>query len=1080
MKKFLLMMIAVFMTTAMVAQVPQPLGMRVTSTEAQQKRLPAGMKALNTNSQRMAMLKANDLQMAKAKAAKASKNLTVNNKLGQKATSPRLFNHSLKAQRNAGNVKFSPVKKNTAKTATARTADYGTPVTAPAGLQTETYSLSAFSFYSYSQVSYDVEVGYDGNDAYVKGLLSMMPEGWIKGVKNGNTITFAKDQYLGEAEAHDVYTGESLGMYPVWLGYQDGMTGENVDFVLTINPETGVMDDLAQGALLFNTLNDESLDVLLESRLTPKSAFDNVSYDLVTPPASAESKPAKITAYSLAQQSDYNGDGLVAVDGNDIYVAGLAPDLFAWVKGTLSADGTVTFPKGQYLGSYNQTFDMWFMATDPEGPEGNLKDATAFYDAQTGVLTFGDNSVIIENADPIAMLFADALINVVVTPADDSNLILPPAGLETRLHKAKVISLAQYPYAEGTYNVSIGFDGNDAYMQGLFYYAPLAWMKGVRNADGSITFQKNAYLGKVQGMDIYAVPCHDDESIMDDFTFTYDAANDTYYYNEHDTNLSFSIAPDCTDAVDIIYNVSLAGPDAPVINTDVIIDQPEGDLKVYSRTGGAYYSFLGFIIPTVQNGTMIRIVNDNDGNVYMENPLSQAMVEGGTWVKGYREGNTIHMPLNQCVIYYDDYGYGYMTSLMKLETIYDEDYEEYFKTYVATDDKEMTFTVDDEKGTITMDLLSNVDEDGFADYILGLVYTDDKSWAEFGDFNTTYTEFKESYLTMPEDAVAEDWAMLYFDGDYNNADMVKVAVKDNKMYVAGLSKKDPEATIVGTIADGKVTFASDQYLGTGTGFISYGVFGTCTIDSIYDEYYDTYFESKAFEYAPEFTFAYDTEKKVLTCAKGSFFAVNAGHGADEILYVTVAYDPKFSYFEDKAIKPTNPTVLGFSEWFEDYNYNILSVDIPLEDINGSYIDKDKVYYIIYVKKNGEAQPYVLTSAEYVGFIELGIEEMTEIPYSFTVLDDYGYEDIAEAGSNVILYQEGFDDYGVQTVYYGGGERSVSDIVWLSGEETGIKDATSATATLRGIYDAQGRKLQKLQKGLNIVISGNKAHKVMVK
>lgn len=665
------------------------------------------------------------------------------------------------------------------------------------------------------------------------------------------------------------------------------------------------------------------------SKATKVMARAEASTDLVTPPANVEQKAVRISGYNLAWDMPYSGGGLLAIDGNDFYINGLMPDFDAWVKGTLDAEGNVTFVKGQYLGQYYGSDDMWFMASDLDGEEGNLKDAVGTWDEAAQTLSFDDHNVLLENASTEIMQYAAALANITVEP-----------GIE------------------------------------------------------------------------------------------------------------------------------------------IITEQPEGELKVYARTGGAYYSFMGYVIPTSQNGTMIRVVFAEDGCVYMENPISQAMVEGGTWVKGTREGNKIHMPLGQCVIYFEDYGYGYQTAVLKCEDMVDEWSGETFKTYEAIDMEEVTFTIDEATGTIKLDLVSTVDEAGYADYIMGLVDTEFKMWTDLGDYNSVYTQFDGQYLTMPEGVSQEDWAIMYFDGEYDNANLVKVAVKDDKMYIAGLAKMDPEATIVGTIKDGKVTFASDQFLGTSAGFISYGIFGTYSVETAYEELFGEY-DVYNYVYAPEFSLTYDSQAKTLTCGPNSFFILNAGKGADEVLYINAFYNPSFSYFEDRAVKPMNPEVNGFSDWFDDYGYNIFSVNIPLKDVDGKYIAKENTYYIIYVKAEGEVKPFVLTADDYYGFGVQGLDEMTEIPYSFVCYDDCDYEDIAEAGSNVVLYQSGFDDYGVQTVYYGGGERNVSDIVWLSGEVTGINAARTHVAT-RGIYDLQGRQLSKLQKGLNIIIKDGKPVKMLVK
>ena len=64
---------------------------------------------------------------------------------------------------------------------------------------------------------------------------------------------------------------------------------------------------------------------------------------------------------------------------------------------------------------------------------------------------------------------------------------------------------------------------------------------------------------------------------------------------------------------------------------------------------------------------------------------------------------------------------------------------------------------------------------------------------------------------------------------------------------------------------------------------------------------------------------------------------------------------------------------------------------------------------------------------------------------------------------------------MQSVYYGGGERNESDIVWL--DVTGIQeiDATTDNAAAT-IYNLQGQKVNKAEKGIYII----NGRKVLVK
>lgn len=1102
MKKFTLFLFAMIVATMAFAQAPMTLNKQLAVKKSDKK-------VQLTESQKKNVIGKVDGRTAKLKVGKsvrpmkARKGLKVAHQL--KATqdevaAKELKRHSLSStvaaqQANASKVKL--VQKSGKKSVKKAPRKVGstTPVVAPDGLETETYSMMGFSYYTFGQVKHDVEVGFDGNDVYVKGLFEQVPDAWVKGVKNGETVTFAQGQYIGNVEAFDTYDGSSLGFFDTWLVYSSGMESYE-DLVLKYNEETGVMSDLA-GGYLFLATDDEfnALDAIKSLTLSPSAG--EASTDLVTPPASAEQFDVDVIYTLLGKDGQRSAAGRIAIDGNDIYVAGLCPDWGAsWVKGTLGADGIVTFPTGQYVGNYMNVYDIYFTSISAAeakvSEDPSLRDAKAVWNAEEKSLIFDKDCWIVENAGSLSLMFYAVLTDVEVWPSEggDRGLVFPPAGLETETYKTTVASLGKYSYANSSYNVNIGFDGDDVYMQGLLFFAPTAWLKGTRNADGSLTFVKNQYLGTVQGYDVYVVPCSDEEEdvpadIYDSFTLKYDAGKDTYTYIEQNSNISFSVAPDITDAIEIIFNVVMKGPNAPEeeeINTDVIYEQPEGELKTYTRSGGAYYSFWGYILDTTQGGTSIKIVT-NGNDVYMENPISQAPVEGGSWVKGTLDGNKIHVPLKQCILYSDEEGWGYMTAAFRLEVGYDEEYDEEYADYVMTDETEVVFTIN-EDGTITLDHQSEITEYGYADWIYGLAYTDDKAWAQLGDYNSVYTPFDGEYATIPEGLETEKWAMMYKDDNgYSSARLVDVAIDGDKMYIAGMSTYDPEATMVGTISDGKVTFASDQYMGLSSGYVSYGVFANVTTKLVYDDYYDEYMEMTDFEYLPEYSFVYDAEKKTLVSEEDKAFILNAGEGAEEILYITMAKQPKFNFFEEVAATPADPEFLDYANYFDDYGYDMLSCNVLLEDVNGQYMNQDKVFYTLWVEIDGEEEQFLFDAQDYVGFEELGITEMTEVPVNFTVLDGEGYEDISASGSCICLYQSGFDNFGIQTIYYGAGERHTSNIVWWNDGEpstVGISNAETSKSNKSSIHDLQGRKLQKLQKGVNIVTVNGKTGKIVVK
>ncbi len=102
-------------------------------------------------------------------------------------------------------------------------------------------------------------------------------------------------------------------------------------------------------------------------------------------------------------EMDYYPNVLVAIDGNDIYIAGLCaylPD--AWVKGTINGN-TVKFPTGQYYGSITTSdtgdeLDLWFIG---QNSSDELDNVYFDYDTNTDKLSFSSNTAFICDArDP--------------------------------------------------------------------------------------------------------------------------------------------------------------------------------------------------------------------------------------------------------------------------------------------------------------------------------------------------------------------------------------------------------------------------------------------------------------------------------------------------------------------------------------------------------------------------------------------------------------------------------------------------------------------------------------------------------
>ena len=83
-------------------------------------------------------------------------------------------------------------------------------VVLPEGVEAVSYTMNYFDSEDAAQ-SKDVKVAVDGNDVYFQGMSKYIPEAWVKGTKEGNTVTFAAMQFMGEygqyGESYFFYTG---------------------------------------------------------------------------------------------------------------------------------------------------------------------------------------------------------------------------------------------------------------------------------------------------------------------------------------------------------------------------------------------------------------------------------------------------------------------------------------------------------------------------------------------------------------------------------------------------------------------------------------------------------------------------------------------------------------------------------------------------------------------------------------------------------------------------------------------------------------------------------------------------------
>lgn len=297
-------------------------------------------------------------------------------------------------------------------------------------------------------------------------------------------------------------------------------------------------------------------------------------------------------------------------------------------------------------------------------------------------------------------------------------------------------------------------DGNTVWFKNLLYDAGKAfgtyWIKGTKNSAGTqITIAKGQDMGYSSQYDAYVR--------LGTASLTATTVSDTYPYGYRMRNLSTSgnITFTISNGV-LIHQGSQSGaagagtnglvaywsddntwypvanfatqltpagdiPDAPVLYTDADIDLMDGEEVSYYRTGWAWqriyedgvYQGLGID----EQGGYGHIFYDADGvTVYMRDPVYGASIFSdvvGHWIKGTKDGNTLSFPVNQ-YISWDEEFYGVKVNYGLLEEV-EEEVDGVVGTYIhytpMDEVTEVTFTIDEAAGTITMNDCGYIDDE---------------------------------------------------------------------------------------------------------------------------------------------------------------------------------------------------------------------------------------------------------------------------------------------------------------------------------------------------------------------------------
>ncbi|MDE7376233.1 MAG: hypothetical protein K2N16_05240, partial [Muribaculaceae bacterium] len=490
----------------------------------------------------------------------------------------------------------------------------------------------------------------DGNNVYMLNPISRYTQGtWVKGVKNGNTITVATKQPL----AYNTNYGTTISLR--WGVITAAGNINNADshadaFTFTINGDVITLEgtqayDQTADAYYMGTFWDDDNTAAgygdAETVLTLNSNYTPPSTELVTLPAGVTAEGWYLSGTkvnSSAQTPVTNQNVKVAFTGNDVYVQGLFTAFpNSWVKGTKNGN-TYEFANFQFLGTYGtNNLNIWAVGYDGSA----LSGYKATYNATAKTLTF--NMAVLANAAEDRVYYLDWLQDVVISAEAEETpeLVTPPAGVTAEswyLNGTQVDSENLTPVTNQ--NVKVAFTGNDVYVQGLFTDFPTSWIKGTKSGNNYV-FANLQYVGDFSSYNIFVVGLTEngDEVSLTDFSAAYNASAKTLTF---DRPILANASKTEIYYLDWIQDVVISAEagEEPLLNTQTAtlpyvntFDTPEEQAQVAIYDANGDNKTFTFDKDTSTGSTVAKYTysSSNTANDYMVFPAVQ-LKAGKTYV----------------------------------------------------------------------------------------------------------------------------------------------------------------------------------------------------------------------------------------------------------------------------------------------------------------------------------------------------------------------------------------------------------------------------------------------------------------
>ena len=272
----------------------------------------------------------------------------------------------------------------------------------------------------------------------------------------------------------------------------------------------------------------------------------------------------------------------------------------------------------------------------------------------------------------------------------------------------------------------------------------------------------------------------------------------------------------------------------------------------------------------------------------------------------------------------------------------------------------------------------------------------------------------------------------------------RIGFDGNDMYIKGLSANTADMWLKATKnAEGKYVIPANQYMGQ----LNFGGW------LVFDYYLAARDEN---DKAADVVLDFDAENNKFTTNQVVVLHESPDHWYPYQTFTEVV----FTKYAEAAATPVDPTM---DRVVLKGKYPYIRCTIPATGTNDEALNKEKLYYTVWIEKDGQQMPYTFTAGRYSTE-----EDMTEIPYL------YGHDMVGEVYD--IFIEEAVEELntwakvGIQSIYYGGNECHKSNIVWKeNGNYTDIAGVRSENEAVKGnIYNIAGQRVSNATKGIYIV------------